>query len=425
MPEFLAEYIKELKSKSDKIKRDFVREDVKNLGSFFDKYWVKFDLSDHSSDMNVLAIDSSSAVFPTNNGGLFYVVRGLGITKNKDYKKVATDFDYISSKSEQEVSRFLGMYREHIEHSVGLDSISDGYNGYILLDGSIYGRLSHNPYEYGFLNAKGLSIDYFEVLTNFIKRCRESRVLLIGISKESRTSFFRDFLVEMLLYDKGLDRERRRVLLSTALKDKEKALEMAKRMDDIEITMLIEELAARIPDFQSIMLHAKYPGYTTPLLLGASQERIKDHVIFGANKKSLIRSRFPELSKKEDTFRRLSRLYDDLFDLPAIVSFHILPRREDTAMRIDVPSWYFGIYKKMIDVGWPEPAGIDTEKMNEILNIISAGYCGLNNYNIWLNAVDSRVKLKKKDFDGLYLPKFEEIIGRYATPRGYRRDRYP
>lgn len=430
MPEFLTEYIKELNGKADRIKRDFVRDDIKNLGSFFDKYWVKFDLSDHPSDMDVLAIDSSSAVFPTNVGGLFYVVRGLGITKNKNYRRVATDFDYSSSKSEQDISRFLGMYREHMEHLVGLDSIYDGHNGYILLDGSIYGRLSHIPLEYSFLNpsSKGLAIDYFENLTRFIKKCEDDQILLIGISKESRTSFFRDFLIERILNDKGLDKRSRSEILSIALKDKRKALKMAEDMgdkDSNDVVKLIEELTARIPDFQLITLHAKYPGYTTPLLLGASQKRIEDYKRYVVNKRSLIKTSFPELSEDEDTFRRLSILYDDLFNLPAIVSFHLLPRQADTAMRIDVPSWYFGIHKRMIDVGWPEPAMIDEEKLNEILNILSAGYCGLNNYNIWLNAVDLRVKLNKKDFEEIYLPKFEDIVGRFASPRGYRRDRYP
>jgi len=430
MPEFLAEYIKELNSKSDRIKRDFVRDDIKDLGYFFDKHWIEFDLSDHPCDMDILAIDSSSAVFPTNVGGIFYVVRGLGIAKDKDYRRVATDFDYSSSKSEQEISRFLGMYREHIEHLVGLDVVESGYDECILLDGSIYGRLSHIPSEYGFLNpiSKGLSIKYFEVLTQFIKKCEDNGILLMGISKESRTSFFRDFLIEQILEDKGLDGRSKKDLLSLALKDRKKALKIAGNIDkdgDKEIVRLIEELTARIPDFQLITLHAKHPGYTTPLILGASQKRIEEHEKYGFNKNSLIRTSFPTLSEDENTFKRLSRLYDDLFNLPAIISFHILPKQADTAMRIDVPSWYFGIHRRLIDVGWPEPADIKKDKMNEILDIISTGYCGLDNYNIWLSAADSRVKLSKRDFDDLYVPKFEEIVGRFATPRGYRRDRYP
>ena len=63
--------------------------------------------------------------------------------------------------------------------------------------------------------------------------------------------------------------------------------------------------------------------------------------------------------------------------------------------------------------------------LNEVLKLLSAGYCGLGNYNIWLTAVDNEVKLSRVDFEELYLKKFEEIIGKKATPRGYRRVRYP
>lgn len=57
--------------------------------------------------------------------------------------------------------------------------------------------------------------------------------------------------------------------------------------------------------------------------------------------------------------------------------------------------------------------------------MLAAGYCGLDNYNIWLKAVDDEVKLRREVFENLYLPKFEEIVGRFATPRGYRRVRFP
>jgi hypothetical protein len=91
-------------------------------------------------------------------------------------------------------------------------------------------------------------------------------------------------------------------------------------------------------------------------------------------------------------------------------------------MRIDIPSWVFGIEKRIPDVGWPEVVSVN---LNEVLRLISAGYCGLENYNIWLKAVDDEVKLRKDIFENLYLPKFEEVVGKFATSRGYRRVRFP
>jgi hypothetical protein len=91
-------------------------------------------------------------------------------------------------------------------------------------------------------------------------------------------------------------------------------------------------------------------------------------------------------------------------------------------MRIDLPAWMFENNSKLKAIGWPEPVNIN---LTQILDLISSGYCGLENYNIWLSHVDSEVKLKRKVFEELYLNKFEEIIGKHSTSRGYRRVKYP
>ncbi|MBS7613079.1 hypothetical protein KEJ48_02370, partial [Candidatus Bathyarchaeota archaeon] len=63
--------------------------------------------------------------------------------------------------------------------------------------------------------------------------------------------------------------------------------------------------------------------------------------------------------------------------------------------------------------------------VDNILRLISAGYVGLEDYNIWLTAVHRKVKLRRKTFEQIYLPRFEEIVGRTATSRRYRRVRFP
>ncbi|NPB04611.1 MAG: hypothetical protein GXO39_09430, partial [Thermotogae bacterium] len=84
--------------------------------------------------------------------------------------------------------------------------------------------------------------------------------------------------------------------------------------------------------------------------------------------------------------------------------------------------WVFGIDTKLSEVGWPEPVDVNVDW---ILELVSAGYCGLENYNIWLSTVDRKVKLSREVFENLYLPEFEKIVGKSATSRGYRRVRFP
>jgi hypothetical protein len=55
------------------------------------------------------------------------------------------------------------------------------------------------------------------------------------------------------------------------------------------------------------------------------------------------------------------------------------------------------------------------------LEIISAGYCGPENYNIWLKAAHDGVRLSSEVFERLYFGKIMEIFGSYKK---VRRERY-
>jgi len=92
MPEFLSEYIRELQSKAERIRVGFAPK-LEELKETFEKYWVNFTPINCKPDFNVLAVDSSAAKLVTSNGGIFYIVRGLGLSKNGKYRKVFADFE--------------------------------------------------------------------------------------------------------------------------------------------------------------------------------------------------------------------------------------------------------------------------------------------------------------------------------------------
>ncbi|RLI77658.1 hypothetical protein DRP04_11090, partial [Archaeoglobales archaeon] len=287
-----------------------------------------------------------------------------------------------------------------------------------------YGRIAHIPIEINFVNNRAFMIKYFEAIITLFELCERKKVPLIGISKESRTSFFREFLIKEILNEMEKDGRIKDAgkLLSLALDDKRKAIDEAEKLQDETIIKLIEELIHRRPDFQLILNCANSAGYTTPLLLGASLRWRREYDRIARDPEEFVISRFPLSSRKEEFVRRASKIVREILNLPAIVSFHLLPSKNDTPMRIDIPAWFFGIKEKISEVGWPEAVNVE---LGEILRLISAGYCGLDNYNIWLSAVDFEVRLRREIFENLYLPKFEEIVGRFATPRGYRRVRFP
>jgi hypothetical protein len=374
-----------------------------------------------------MAIDSSSAHLVTSNGGIFYVARAIALSKSGRYKDIVADFDFTAD-STYDAAHLIHRKMEWLEHKVALKAVRGGFDGFLLFDGSIYGRLAHIPIETGYVNDRDFMLRYFETVIELLDICRRKSIPIVGVSKESRTAFFREFLVKSI-FDEVKDElriEKLERLLSLALDDKKKAIEELEKLEktaDVGILReLMEELLARKPDFQLILTYASSAGYTIPLKLGATLRWRRSYKSMIRDPKDFIKSNFPVASRDGDFIDWAVKVVKKILELPSIVSFHILPALNDTPMRIDVPAWVFGLDDRLSEVGWPEPAGVDIE---EILNILAAGYCGLDNYNIWLKAVDGEVKLRREVFENLYLPKFEEIVGRFATPRGYRRVRFP
>jgi hypothetical protein len=435
MPDFLEYYVKDLSSKSERIRKDYGMESSRislKLEDAFKRFWISANLPDSSpSEFPVLAVDSSSGHIVTSNGGIFYVIRALALSKDRQYRDLVADYDFTSDSS-HEAAHVIHRKMEWLEHRVALKAVNDGFKGYILFDGSIYGRLAHIPIETGYVHDRSFMLRYFETLMNLMDTCRENDIPVIGISKESRTSFFREFLVKTVASEAidtvNLIPEKMERILSLALDNKKLAMrELDKLEREVEgdlslLKDLIEELIVRKPDFQLILSYAEDAGYTTPLLLGASirWRRTLERIL--RDPEGFVKSGFPVSSRDPDFVEWALSVVNRMPELPAILSFHLLPAMNDTPMRIDIPAWVFGITEKLHEVGWPETVSVD---LNDILRLISAGYCGLGNYNVWLKAVDDGVKLRRDVFEKLYLPKFEEIVGKYATPRGYRRVRFP
>jgi len=420
MPEFLTEFINDLNRKSTRILEDFENKEANKLyEKVFPPFWKDYNIESCSPTQNVISVDGSNGHAPTSNGGFFFVCRALALGREKRYKDVITDFDFSNTRDQ---STYISRVMELTEHTAPIKAIKDGFRGTILIDGSLFGRMAHLPLELKLANNKGFMIDYFKHLIELLKLCKEHNILLIGISKESRATFFSEFLIKEIFKNNITDVGIRNRLVSLALDNPREAIKLAKTTGNAKIIMLTEELISRKPDSLLILNNAEKSGYTHPLLLGASIRWRRSGRLISTNPNKYLETNFPTLYEDKEFLKQARQVITEMQDFPAIISFHILPSIIDTPLRVDIPAWYFGIETRLLDVGWPEAVDIN---IDEILKIISAGYCGLSNYNVWLSAVDDEVKLSRKDFEDLYLKKFEEIVGKKTTPRGYRRVRYP
>lgn len=428
MPEFLDLYVQDLNIKAKWLKEAYSRVasfDAEGyLKELFRKYWINDTFPEsYPDEFKVIAVDSSSRHITMANGGIFYVVRAIAVSSTRtEFKKIYVGFDYSPTDKYREV---ISRTMEWLEHETILDALNKGFKGYVLIDGSIYGRLAHVPLEINSVYNRGFMIKYFETLIKLLNVSKEKNVPLIGISKESRSSFFREFLIRnailKLARELGIGESKVYSTLHMALDRRRKVVEEVEKMPDV-IKELMKEYITQKPDFQLIMNYAVTPGYTVPLLLSIPARTKRAFKLIKDGPEKYLRSAFPSLSRDKDFVEHALNVVKELPNLPSIISFHILPQINDTPMRVDVPSWVFGIEHKLSEVDFNEVVSVNIDK---ILEIIFAGYCGLENYNIWLTAADRKVKLKRSAFESIYLPKFEEIIGGTVTSRGYRRVRFP
>jgi len=403
------------------------------------KWWINSSFRAYErkpSDFTILAIDSSYQMERLQNGGLFYVVRALGINGNNEHRLLEADFDYTEG-SAHEVNNVLQRKMEYLEIKLAAEAISNGFSGVILIDGSLYGRISHLMMESPLSNDRDFFIRYYQEILNLFKLARENNVMLIGISKESGSRFFRDFLMKQIVtlpeVRGEVEGEAAKQLISLALDKKREAIEYLNKLktayEDIGLLdKVIKELMTPRPDYQLIEAVVDDTGYTTPLLLGPSKRWIRGLAQIEENPMSYLKSHFPILSNKENFINSALEVIKNLRELPSIISFHVLLDKRDSPLRIDVPAFCLGISKKFYEIGWPEP--IDKEdtdvadSISEVLSIVATGYGGLEYHNIWLWKVDKKVKFHRSDFDNMYLSKFKELVGVSLNARDYRRVRF-
>ncbi|WP_456449946.1 DNA double-strand break repair nuclease NurA [Palaeococcus sp. (in: euryarchaeotes)] len=396
------------------------------------KWWIPVSLKTYERkprDFNVLAIDSSYQMERLKNGGLFYVVRALGLNGKNEYRELEADFDYTEG-SAHEVTNIVQRKMEYLEIKLATEALSNGFDGVILIDGSLYGRISHLMIESPLSNDREFFIRYYQEVMKLFKLARENNVLVIGISKESGSRFFRDFLIKQIItlpeVRGDVSEEEAKRLISTSLDRKREAFGYVKqlKLKYSNIGLLedvLKELTIPRPDYQLIETSITEPGYTIPLLLGPSSRWLRGIKQIEGTPLSYLKSHFPVLSNNEDFVTYAKVVLNHLKELPAIVSFHILPDRRDSPLRIDVPAFCIGLSAKFQDVGWPKP--ID-EDIFEVLSIVATGYGGLDYHNIWLWKVDREVKFHRKEFDDMYLSKFKELVGVSLNARDYRRVRF-
>lgn len=443
-PDFLGEFASSL-SKKQEIMRDRILKGTPNpLQNRFEKHfnsnWVQIDQVDRfstkPSTLDVMAIDSSIYTNLLSTGGIFYVIRSLALCGDRSQKLLETDVVFTKA-SLLDVQRSISIKMELLEFQVALEALRTGFDcGRILLDGSLYGRASHLPIESKIEEQRLLMLDYIRTYRELLDFCKNQKIALVGVSKESRAAFYRDYLLKLIFSEEleslgskldPLDLQKLKPLFTEMLENEEGALNKFSKLSQkyksqLNTTKLIfDELISSRPDYQLIINHAKSIGYTKPLLLGPSIRTAKFFEYFRKDPMKFVRLRFPATFRRKDKefVDYATRILSSIESFPGIVSFHVLLNQNDSPIRIDVPEWS----QTFVNTGWPKPIDFNVD---DLLKIMVTGYCGLDCHNLWLKTVDERVRLKKRTVDTIYFPLMErQFNAKIIRGRSYRRVRYP
>lgn len=445
MPDFLDEFASSIGNKKEALKEKILKGTPnpldKNFQRYFTSNWIPLDDLDKFSvkpagSLGIMAVDSSVYTNLMSTGGIFYVIRSLAVCRDQSRKSLETDA-FFTKASLLDAQRFIGRKMELFEFQVAVDALRSGLGcESVLIDGSLYGRASHLPIETPIEDQRIMLLQYFQTYREFMDLCKKKGILLMGVSKESRSTFFRDYMLKQIFNETlenlgadvdPLDLQKLKPLFEEMLHHEESALNKFSKIRQKygnklrTVELILEELASSRPDYQIIMNYAKTPGYTQPLLLGPSVNVARGFEQFLKDPGKYVRSHFPLTSREKgkEFVSWASSVLQGLMTFPGIISLHLLLDVRDSPIRVDLPCWDHTFPK----TGWPKP--IDTN-VEELLKVMVTGYCGLDCYNLWLKNVDERVRLKKRVVDTIYFPFMERQFGaKIIRGRGYRRVRYP
>lgn len=295
---------------------------------------------------SVSSTDSTEFIRELYNGKKLILIRAYTVVGRRIYTSFISR---VISVARDDLQRFTIMLMEHTEHLSIIDMLKSETPDYILVDGSLGGRIYR---KFKPLDAEGFedfNTVYLDTLGELLEASSAKGIPLIFMAKSSETSILRRYLMSLL-------RERKS-----------------------DVALLSEEEKLAASDHFLVKSLAGNTGYTRPLLQPVS---------------------------------KLWRSKDEKFPL---LTTHILPRKNDLPIKVDV----------FISMEDHVPDRIEGGSVREdIMNMMFWGYGDLKTYNIWLADVDRLVKFRNSEVENIYMKAFEREIGiSFYETRGERRAR--
>ncbi len=429
MPRFLDLFAEAVERRRREIEAAFGKGELssvnKEVEEKFMSLWLAFDNFESKEPFkNVIASDSSFLSKEYAPGISILLARAVAVLYGPGGRlKEERVLDLRPLLGSMEVRDVISRMGETLEHEVLRKLIEETSGEFIvLIDGSLIARELASVYNLGRIPAE-LAVQYARALFQLFETCRERKIPIVGISKDSRAYPLRR-MVLFQLFDEELERisgmieEADQITISTAagaLESDPKVsmtliLELNKKYGGRlrKILEIASEILVERSDFAVIMSCIEKRGFSEPLLVGPYT--------------STSRALFLELqARPEDIARRATRKAEDPFkaekevkrvinlilELPAIVSTCCKFSETDQPVRVDIPAWVFGLDFMFGDferVHALRTYDYDKSLFSKIMVTLIKGYANPENHNVWLADVDRIVKISRKAFADIYEP---------------------
>lgn len=441
MPSFLDLFTKELENKKD-ILFDYIdfSKETKKIYEKFYEIWFNLPII-KKSHKKIFAIDSSDGIIETRDSIIIHICRGYALSNSGTFFRDLKVNIFYSPRKATNLQYFRSIFREYIEHLLAMRCLDNSEEDTIvMLDGSIYGRMSHIPMDTGINNFQSFMLNYIDTFYEMLSKSRKKGIPIIGISKDSKSQVLKHVLLSKELR-KRLDSEnvpeniRNKILeiwydLQKNTRESINKLNALKRRFSIPTSIedIFNEALVKRPDVQIISRLASGTGYTKPIVLTIPYPVLDP--ILGAITKNRIREYINHnfsnsiIEKPEHFYGKAINTLTKIMKYPSIVTFYIVLSEGDIPIRVDVPGWYLGLEKEAVYIfGFEELPMM--EKIIELISILYNLYAGKKHYNVLMEEVDNKVKFHRKDinlYEKILSDKFNILI---EHTRDVRRVQFP
>ncbi len=239
-------------------------------GPVFRRNFLEAPVTEPVVGKNVSSTDSTEFIRELYNGKKLILIRAYTVLGKKIFPSFISE---VISVSRDDLQQFTIMLMEHSEHLSIIEMLREESPDYVLVDGSLTGRVFR---KFRPLNAEGyreFSRKYMKVLGEMLELASAKGIPVIFMAKSSESKLFRTYLLGLVRQEMGK---------SEALEDEEKL----SASDHFLVKSLARKAGYTMPLLQAVPRiwgEGKFPVITTHMLPRLNDLPLKVDFVFSTD----------------------------------------------------------------------------------------------------------------------------------------------